>query len=446
MPETAMLPPEVVQPTPPTAPSPEADMSAIAAPIESVEPINQQSQPEETVATPETQKQRQTLEVLQVSSSILLRTGREIHDLSPKEQQKLFQEDPGSKDIYSSYLLNALGPGDYQKSNGPKGINVVSQDQRPITISVHGQERALTHIQGGDDKNFFCWTVTKGNTYQLETIPKVEVLRAQFLATNESLLSSQKLSASERTLLEQYIILAKGQEIVTENIDGIITEAAKEAGIFTTEDILAHVDTSMPIPLSMAQTGTELTPAEKTQREEYARKHEQIDQILAGKVIPNAQDLTMVMGVLGENPEAMQKKLGDMEQELRRLQQRAASNPNDQAAQTDVTNALEEYNKAKSMSKSFTTDQEDSLTLYMRAAEEGTIDRATSRLIIKAFRENNMGDIKATLLKELDIKETDPEQVKKWKEKAKLYAKYGMVFSAMMAWFMLQKLRSGGNQ
>lgn len=355
-------------PSPDITLAPEA--STVSAP--SSEPTGEKPSPKEIPA------QRQKQEIQKVSSNILYRKVSELRQA--RESEHPLSESEGNLvillDIADSKHIIATDEGTPLKFSIPDDASL----SEGTTIEV-----VLKEIKGGTGNELRCIVDDqKGIRPPFEiTLPAEEVLRAQFIAEEASIL--QNFQGNELEMIKLYGNLKKDSNAqLPEGVNDLIKKTAAEVGILTVDDLISLQQTFEanlpPDPEQQAQTKAFVEDLKKLQTEGNLLDFENVTGVLAkrGFSFENATDLVTIGTT-----------------RIKELEEIVEKNPDNKEADEQLKSAKAEVSLWKQVASALKED--GLLHQYFQQAERGEIDLVRAKDIIAKFRSGKFDELLSQL-------------------------------------------------
>src|SRR5258708_25194523 len=247
--------------------------------------------PEKAVSPEMLKRQAEEMRILQ--ENILNRQVRayreqlkELRGKSPADREKAFADNPGLREL--EQMAMASGEISLPAAEGM----VYAQDKQLIIQreTPDGQRSTITiaKLTSRNSNGIFTAEQVDGTLIELT---QQEVTDGLLQVSGRDLLRLKTLPEKAKILLAAKIAELDGQVINPERKNQIITDAAQEAGILTTNDVQVAL-------------ANNLTPEVQTAPEVQA-----LLQNMEGKNIITAQDFTQALEILGANPQNFEAEI-----------------------------------------------------------------------------------------------------------------------------------------
>lgn len=338
---------------------------------------DQTAETQEQLARLETRKSQQLSEIGRMTSVIIQQRGKTLFEMSEAERQRAYASDPSSKDILSLYSLNNIAPEDWTAAKPPHGAPV-GEDGRPLMVQRGGETLTVTHLKSTDGQTFVC-RVNYGSHrgYGDEILTKDDIVKAQFLAVESSLIGSTQLSEAEKTIIGMSIAYTRGgrdtvRNLGDESTDRAIRTAAEDAG-FPTVDVARGILATM-------------SPEERAVREHG------IQRIIEGRNLldyPATVDLFRELGLdITEN--GLHGHIQKARAQLKKLEA-------DGASIEDAAGARYQLKLLENAAKEFSNGK-NPLASHFTRLEQGEINAEQSKQFIRALKNGDAESILTTAL------------------------------------------------
>jgi hypothetical protein len=355
-------------------PSPEA--SASTPPVETT--AASQDASAETAQTRETvSRETQAREVNLLSSALINRRGRELADMSEAQRRAAYATNPADRDIYALYGLQYQLPVDYTATVSSEGLNPLRGDPRPMFDRDGSQ---IMRIMKFDGNTYLCQVKAEGqDSWVSKSVSKEDFIRAQLLASKDTLLNNPQLSESQRAVLTAYVdVKTNGVDAATEigqdSLNKAIQETAKAWGMPpTVDDVIANLQSQ---EAKVNQKNPEAVAAHKA-------KAEQILAIVSGQNLVNAEQMGRILSADGFSDAQIAQNAQQSRSNLERLRKEAKGSKDPRVI--DALAAAEQEELAWRMAARSVSEGNAVQTLFTRM-EDGDLDSSMAKNFMQAFR------------------------------------------------------------
>lgn len=348
------------------------------SPEESAEP-----RPEEAINP----QQRQYEELQTVGSNLLHRKVAEAVDKKHKK------EDPSAGQNILAGIREFWGP----KNNDYKPISFVTDkspqgkaiEGNPIFITLKdGKRIEVTHLASADKNSFFITIpgMEKGD-WSTISISRQDMANAQLVSEKEKILA--EFSEDERPIIERYLdTVDRGPAALptpgtpeAEALNKTIKEAAKSAGILTSEHMTSIVEVWKKNKLAQGQTEEQIAP-------QIAKAMEKLN----GVNVMDAKSTMAVLEELGMNPgpETINQEISDLNKKFADIQTSMTVEPSNGPTLQPRANQIQERLALLTQISDQLSGDGSPLQAYFAAAEKGTINPEQAKSMIDAIES---GDI-----------------------------------------------------
>lgn len=344
-------------------------------------------------------------------------TRTELEGKSGQEQRTILSQNKGKKAIIGLEDLESLKPGTINcsltdKDSTGKDIPETDPNYNPIilTINTDGVEekvivKSIISMKEGDTSkkevdSFDCGVeVIDGSPGTTRVIPRSQVILGYFKTESANILAEfAGDTEAEQKIIQLYIDSLNGQETITAENAGEITETVLEAakGVCISSRSLKKF-AEKAFPEAISENGN-LTAEQRDQNDKRKRKLEEIDQILGDTNLPDENQVVEILKIGGFSEVKLELNSINADQALEQLEAQFKNQPSNNRLKEQVENAKKESRFCKMAIKLL---KGDGLSKYFKAVQDGGITREKAMLLNEALEEGDMDKMLESLLPDL---------------------------------------------
>lgn len=321
----------------------------------------------------------------------------------------------------------------------------------PLEVTVGNVTQKVWAIESTDTQTLMCWVGESTNNAQKIPIPLIDVTRAQVLQNRDAIMASSAFTPAEKRLLEAQITYQQQgidavADLGTEEFDEIITKAAQDMGIPTSEDIRVVIDRLAPEAIRGTKadgTPEQLTPQQIVQNTERGRLLQMVEN-------RNIIDAPTMIAIVNESKFGAEE-IKMAEAQLKNLRIELDKDPKNQGLQKHVAEAEQELYVLHKLHEA--TQPGGAIEAVFADMTTGELPVEDARRMISALR---TGDFAAIIKENPDfvVNDADSPQVRYEKQlrhealmKNLKRAGFGSLgVMALLAFFAMQTIgKSGGH-